>query len=205
MDLKKIFLPGILMVVLLTAGCAGPHDNSAQPGASQTGVIVPAMVGTGLSKSAPASIDEPIAFTERANDTGQGYADYSARLTLLEVLRGNAAYDKIKQSYPYNLINIQQDREFMVTRFKYELTDTSVAGASRLVNRDSFAVYRDGKFDAEDNRYIIGATPDFYGRVIKGGSVDGWIAFTVPKDASWPLIVYGSTNAGSGGIWFKTH
>lgn len=193
-----------MMVVLLTAGCAGPHDNSAQPTANTAGVISPAMGGTGFSMTAPASIAETIAFTERANDTGQGYADYSARLTLLEVLRGNAAYDKIKQSYPYNLINIQQDREFMVARFKYELSDVSAGGVSRLVNRDSFKIFRDGKFDAEDNRYIIGATPDFYGRVTRGGYVDGWIAFTVPKDASWPLIVYKGSEKGSDGIWFKT-
>lgn len=186
------------------AGCAGPQEHDAQPAASQSGMIAPTFGGVGLSKSTPAAINETIAFTERVNDSGQGFADYSARLTLLEVLRGGAAYDKIKQSYPYNLINIQQDREFMVVRFKYELTDTSAAGVSRIVNRDSFKIYRDGKFDAEDNRYIIGATPDFYGRVTRGGSVDGWIAFTVPKDASWPLIVYGNVDAGSGGIWFKT-
>lgn len=203
--MKNIFMLGIVMVVLLTAGCAGPQDNSAQPGAGQSGVITPASGGMGFSQAAPAHIGETIALTERVNDSGQGYADYSARLTLLEVLRGDAAYEKIRQSYPYNLINIQQDREFMVVRFKYELTDTSVAGVSRLVNRDSFAICRDGKFDSEDNRYIIGATPDFYGRVTKGGSVDGWIAFTVPKDASWPRIAYGSANSGSGGIWFETH
>ncbi len=202
--MKNVYMLGIVMVVLLTAGCTGSLENSAQPDASRSGVITRASGGAGFSKSAPASVNEAIAFTERVNDSGQGYADYSARLTLLEVLKGNAAYEKIRQSYPYNLINIQQDREFMVVRFKYELADTSVAGASRLVNRDSFDIYRDGKFDTEDNRYIIGVMPDFYGRVTRGGSVDGWIAFTVPKDASWPMIVYENANAGSGGIWFKT-
>jgi hypothetical protein len=76
--------------------------------------------------------------------------------------------------------------------------------AYRLVNRDSFGIYRDGNFDAEDNRYIIGATPDFYGKAKKGDTVDGWFSFTVPKDGSWPLVVYGRTSSGSGGIWFKT-
>lgn len=202
--MKKIFVFVVLVFLLLTAGCAGPQEHSAQPGASRAGIIAPAFGGNGFSKSAPSSVNETVSFIERANDSGQGDTDYSARLTLLDVLRGTAAYDKMRQSNPYYMIDIQPDREFIAARFKYELTDTSRSGVPRLVNRDSFAIYRDGQFDTEDNKYIMGVTPDFYGKAKKGDVVDGWITFTVPKGASWPLIVYGKASAGSDGIWFKT-
>lgn len=201
--MKRSLLIGLLMAMLLTSGCASSLDDT-QPRASQDAIAAALFGGTGLSASDPAPVNYTVTFTENVNDSGQGVASYSGRLTLEEVLRGTAAYDKIRQSYPFNLINIQQDREFMVVRFKYELIDVSVPGASRLVNRDSFAIYREGRADAEDNKYIIGATPDLYGKVKKGGSVDGWFAFTVPKGASWPLVVYGPASAGNGGIWFKT-
>lgn len=200
--MKRLLLIGLLMAVLLTAGCAGKNEN-AQPGASQTAIQAPLLGGTGFSMADPAPANYTVTFTENVNDSGQGIVAYSGRLTLEEILRGTAAYNKIKQSYPFNLINIQPDREFMLVRFRYELADTSIPGASRLVNRGSFAIYRDGRLDADDNTYIIGATPDFYGKVQKDGIVDGWFAFTVPRNASWPLVVYGKDSAGSG-IWFKT-
>jgi hypothetical protein len=202
--LKKTAMFGIMLVIVLTAGCTWPQENSAQQDASNIVTSSPLHDVKGYSGSDPASVDETIVFTESVNDSSQGYVKYSVRLTLLEVLRGTAAYEKMRQSNPYYMINIQEDREFMLARFKYELTDTSIAGASRLVNRDSFAIYRDGRFDQEDNTYIIGATPDLYGKIKKGQAVDGWFAFTVPKNSPSPLIVYRGTSTGSDGIWFKT-
>jgi hypothetical protein len=201
--MKSMILFGILIAMCLAAGCIGQQIDAAP----STGGIVttsPLLPGApGFSRSDSASINTMVAFHEIANDSGQGSAEYSAQLTLLDVLRGAAALEKIRHDYPSYLINIQSDREFMLARFKYELTDTSPPGFSRLVNRASFEIYRNG-FDPDDNTYIIGASPDFYGRVKKGGVVDGWIAFTVPKAASGPLIVYGRSSDGSGGIWFTT-
>jgi hypothetical protein len=202
---KRILLFGILPVLLLVVGCTGLQVNNAQPSG---GIISPppTFLGAqqGFSSSNPAAMGDTVVFDEMVNDSGQGPAKYSGRLTLSEVLRGAPALEKIKHDYPFHLVNIQTDREFMLARFKYELIDTDPTGFSRLVNRDSFEIYRNNAFDPEDNTYIIGALPDFYGRVDKGGVVDGWIAFTVPKTASGPLIVFGRSSAGTGGIWFKT-
>ena len=200
--MKKLLLFGAVLVMLLVAGCTGQQQNGTQ----QTTVTpAPLTYAKGFSMTDPAAANDTVTFTEHVNDSGQGPADYTARLTLLEVLRGTAAYDKITKSYPAYLINIQPDREFMAVHFRYELTATSKSGISRLVNRDSFAIYRDGKADPEDNKYIIGATPDLYGKAKSGDVVDGWFAFTVPKGASWPMVVYGKQSAGSGGIWFRTN
>jgi hypothetical protein len=202
---KRILLFGMLSALLLGAGCTGLQVNNAQP---SVGIISPppAIPGAqqGFSSSNPAAMGDTVVFDEVANDSGQGNADYSAKLTLLEVLRGPAALDKIRRSYPSYLINIQNDREFMLARFKYELIDTDPPRFSRLVNRGSFEIYRYGAFDPEDNSFIIGATPDFYGKANKGDVVDGWISFTVPKAASSPLIVFGRSSVGAGGVWFKT-
>ncbi len=203
--MKRILLFGILPVLLLVVGCTGLQVNNAQPSG---GIISPppAILGAqqGFSSSNPAAMGNTVVFDEMANDSGQGNAYYSAKLTLLEVLRGPAALDMIQHSYPTYLINIQNDREFMLARFKYELIDTNPSRFSRLVNRGSFEIYRNGAFDPDDNSFIIGVTPDFYGRVKKGEVVDGWISFTVPKTASSPLIVFGRSSVGTGGVWFKT-
>jgi hypothetical protein len=196
--LKRLLFFGILLALICVAGCSSP-----QVSVPKGEIILHAVPG--FSKSDPAPANTAVDFTEALNDSGQGNAKYTGRLTMLDVLRGAAAMDKMKHDNPYYFIDIQSDREFLVARFKYELLDTSPYGVTRLVNRDSFRIYRDGKFDTEDNKLIMGPTPDLYGKVKKGGAVDGWIVFTVPEGASSPLIVYGESTAGSDGIWFKAY
>jgi hypothetical protein len=187
-----------LTAMLLVTGCSSPQTNNTPP----TGSI--ASPAQGFSQSNPASINTTVVFVEAVNDSGQGFADYAVRLTLLQVLRGPAAMEKMKHDIPYFMVNIAEGREFLLARFKYELIETDPPGASRLVNRGPFEVYRDNTFDPEDNKYVLGPLPDFYGKVKKGGSVDGWIVFSVPKDASRPLIVYDRYSTGTSSIWFMT-
>lgn len=187
--------------MLLTAGCSSPRANDTPSAGS---IAAPAPGSQGFSTSNPASINTTVVFDEAVNDSGQGYADYNVRLTLLEVLRGFAALEKMKRDIPYYIVSIPADREFLLARFKYELIETDPPGVSRLVNRGPFEVYRNNGFDPDDNKYILGPLPDFYRKINKGGAVEGWIAFTIPKDASSPLILYNRYSAGTGGIWFKT-
>jgi hypothetical protein len=199
--LKRLLLFIVLIAFLSAAGCVVPQINNPSSGGGL--IFSPVPNTSGFSKYAPAPMNTTVTFHEAVNDSGQGMADYSGRLTLLEVLRGAAAMDKMKHDNPYYLVSIQPGREFLAARFKYELIDTNPPGYLRLVNRDSFSIYRSGQFDTEDNKLIMGPTPDLYGKARKGGTVDGWIVFTVPEDAPGPLIVYGRQTAGNGGIWFK--
>jgi hypothetical protein len=188
--------------MLLAVGCTGPRTNNTSPEGSIVVSSAPVPGAPGFSKSDPASVNTTVAFNEAVNDSGQGNTDYSVRLTLLEALRGEAAMDKMRHDVPYYIVSIPAEREFLLVRFKYELVNTNTPGVTRLVNRGPLEVYRNNEANADDNKYVLGPLPDFYGKINRGEAVDGWIAFTIPKDAPGPLIVYGRSNADAG-IWFK--
>ncbi len=199
--LKRMLFLVILVVMLLVAGCAGQQGG---PSAGNPASSAPGQSGPGFSKADPAPINSAVAFHEAVNDSGQGTADYSVRLTLVEVLRGSAAAEKMVHDIPFFIVNNPPDREFLLAHFKYELSDASPSGFSRLVNRNPFEISINGNIDPDNNKFILGPKPDFYGKIQRGGVVDGWIAYTIPKDARGPLIVYGRNFVGTDGIWFKT-
>jgi len=200
--LKRALFLIILSLALVASGCAGQQVTTPRVPASTATAIAVAPVPTGFSSSNPVQANTTVAFTETVNDSGQGNAQYSVKLTLEEVLRGNAAMQKMTQDIPFYIVTIPNDREFLLVRFNYKLIGASPSGVSRLVDRNLFELYNDGSISPADNEYILGPTPDFYGNIGAGGSVDGWIAYTIPKNASDVLLVYGRTFAGNGGIWF---
>jgi hypothetical protein len=201
--LKRALFLIILSLTLVASGCAGQQVTTPRTPASTVTAIAVAPVPPGFSSSNPVPANTTVAFTESVNDSGQGNAQYSVKLTLEEVLSGNAAMQKMTQDIPFYIVNIPNDREFLLVRFNYSLMGTSPSGVSRLVDRNPFELYNGGSISPADNEYILGPTPDFYGNIGTGGSVDGWIAYTIPKNASDVLLVYGRTFAGNGGIWFK--
>ena len=200
---RALLLIVILSLALLAAGCTGPQVNNTQAPANTATTLAMAPGPQGFSSSDPAPANTTVTFTEDVNDSGQGNAQYSVKLTLEEVLRGNAAMQKMTQDVPFYMVKVPNDREYLLVRFNYQLADTSPPGVSRLVNRNAFKLYNDGNVNSNDNEYVLGPLPDFYGNITAGGSVDGWIAYTVPKNASELLIGYGMARAGNGGIWFK--
>lgn len=210
MKFKTIVLALLLIIaVSMVYGCSGSTSSNtgtqtpttSAPTAAPTVKLptatpAPAASSVGLSKSNPAPIGTQVSYKST------GYKAYSADMKLVQVIRGDDAFNKLRDSY----ISAPKDgMEYLLADFSFKLTD--YGDGSYNVNPYSFgAVDSSGK--VHDITYMI-VVPKSLGDSIssdlyKGGSTEGWVLFEVPKNDKVLLVYDRNTYSGTGGVWFST-
>lgn len=149
----------------------------------------------GLSRSNPAPIGQTV--TVEKKDI---LDDVNAAITLKQVIRGDQAWQMIKQA---NLFNSAPNDgyEYLLAKINFNLISNKDNQQLHLASIDFKAVSSDGK--VYDPVMIVAPTPKLLSDLYPGATNEGWVALQVSKDDTNPLITYGRDYQGQGGAWFK--
>ena len=176
-------------LILIITGRA----NAAQAGSSP---LSPAPIGTTL-----AGIIE----------CGGGYTShelYDMKITLLEVVRGEEAWKRIKEASASNKPGTAGS-EYVLARVKFEYFARGSPGlCTHQLSPEQFTA-----FSADGNDYkivsVVLPKPEMRGTLRSGQSLEGWVAFLVPQQDKKPIMNYSADVGGAvlhgGGKWFQLY
>jgi len=160
----------------------------------------------GSSPSKPASTGKTVAGIV---ECGEGYTShelYDIKITLLEVIRGKAAWKRIQAADPSNKPAADNmDYILARVRFEYDARGTPGLCISPLVPNDFTA------YSAQGGRYqaasVVPPKPELRKNLKSGDSFEGWLVFEVASKDAAPLMLYSPETGGAvqhaGGKWFS--
>ena len=124
---------------------------------------------------------------------------YTATITVVEALRGDLAWQQIKAANQFN--NLPADgKEYILVKVKATIESTAEDKSVSFYN-GSLTAYSSSNVEYKSAGVVV-PKPALSGNVFAGGTLEGYVAFTVDKTDSAPKTVYGENYDGSGGIWF---
>jgi hypothetical protein len=144
-------------------------------------------------------------------ECGEGYTSlelYDAKITLLEIVRGEKAWKRIKEA---SVSNGPPDVsfEYILARIKFEFFKRGFPGDKNYELRGSQFV----AFSINGKEYktppVVQPKPELSGRLRSGDSLEGWITFKVAIDDNKPLMTFTADPTGAvqhgGNIWFQLY
>jgi len=141
-------------------------------------------------------------------ECGEGYTShdlYDMRIALLEVIRGEEAWKRIRAS---NSANKPADSgsEFVLARVRFEYQARELPGLCvHPLLPEQFMAY---SADGEDYRpaSVVPPKPEMRKELKSGESFEGWLAFMVAQQDKAPLMSYSAGTGGAvqhgGNKWF---
>ena len=171
-------------------------------------VCVKTATAQGQSPSNPAPVRMPIM---TAIECGEGYTSfelYDMRINLLEIVRGEKAWDLIKQTSASNKPP-KVGCEYILARIRFEFSSRgSPQECIHQLRPEEFtALSADGK--EYETPSVVPPKPELSGRLRSGHSLEGWVVFLVAKDDSKPLMAFDPASGGAMSrgkvIWFQLY
>jgi len=141
--------------------------------------------------------------------TGDWYANlswdtYDAKITLLETISGNKAWELIRSADNSNP-SPDDGFEYILARVKFEYQSTSQPGDKgfALWNKQSGSCMTAVSSTGKDYKSVLISPPEpaLKGRLYSGKSSEGWVVFSVARDDVAPLMVFGREY--KSGVWFR--
>lgn len=174
-------------------------DNDGATDTDTVIIIVSESLGPGSSRSNPASIGASLTY-EKEDDWL--YEDYKVRITLVQIIRGNQAWNMIEEA---NMFNDPPDtgNEYILAKIRFEYQECSDPDTQYDVSQFDFTAVSDNGKDYEWVS-IVCPEPKLSADLYPGASVEGWAAFEVDIDDN-PLLTFGRDYQGKDGIWFKLY
>ena len=153
----------------------------------------------GMSRRNPADVGDTLTITFDAT-----YEDpHTAEVTLLEVIRGDQAWQRIQQANQFNEPT-PEDQEYMLARIRFKLTDAPSPDMQYALWNGAFtAVSQDGR-DYPLSSVVL-PEPPIDANLYPGASHEGWAVFQVSDDDDQPLLAFGRAFDGTGGAWWKLY
>jgi len=149
------------------------------------------------SRQNPAPIEMPIIYNV-TNDLF--YGDYSAKITVLQIIRGTQAWDMIRDANMFN-DPPQAGYEYILAKIRFEYLWNSDINQDIDISQFSFDAFsKDGV--EYDSPIVVTPDPQLDKTMYPGGKTEGWGAYQVAIDDNYPLLVYDQTY---GGAWFKLY
>ena len=140
----------------------------------------------------------------------EGFEDYEARTTLFQVIRGEEAWETIKEAnilaYGSTLADPPEAGfEYVLARIRFEyLKGPDQETVYHLSAFDFRVISSDGK--AYDHVFLIGGPePELSAELYPGASHEGWVVFQVAEHDTAPLMTFGRDYRGRGGVWWKLY
>ncbi len=124
---------------------------------------------------------------------------HSVRITLLQVLRGNEAWERILEA-DESAEPPENGFEYMIARVRLEYDPDGAGGAlTYSVKLDDFKIYSKGDREYE-HPPVNPPKPELTGRTFYPGDIhEGWLCFKVEEIDRKPLLFF------YGGMWFQLH
>jgi len=141
-------------------------------------------------------------------ECGQGYTShelYDMKITLVEVIRGEEAWKRIKEASASNKA-AGSGLEYVLARVKFEYYARGTPGLCiHSLNPQQFSACSS---DGQDYQIadVVTPKPEMRKDMKSGETVDGWIAFAVSQQDKAPLMTYSADKGGAiqhgGEKWF---
>ena len=204
---KKILVGLGLVIIFLIAltGCTeteteitpSPQDEQSQEGENQSEQTPPPETPQLGSRQNPAPIGTSLIYNV-TNDLF--YGDYSVKITVLEVIRGDEAWQMIHDA---NIFNDPppQGYEYILAKIRFEYLWNSDPDRSIDISQYSFDAFSEDGVKYE-SPMLVTPDPQLSTTLYPGGTKEGWGAYQVAIDDEHPLLVYDQVN---GGAWFKLY
>ena len=128
------------------------------------------------------------------------YEEYTAAVSVLEVIRGEEALNMVMDA---NMFNRQpaDGKEYIVVKARVAVNDVKENKAVS-VSKYMFDCFSSGNTEY-GRSFTVDPEPSLSGDIYAGGSIAGYMTFLADKDDSAPKIVFGRNFDGTGGIWFS--
>ncbi len=164
--------------------------------------------GAGFSPLNPAQVGTRLG---TVIECGFGYSPhekYDVKVTLLEVLRGDRAWDRIKAASASNQ-SPKAGFEYVLARVKFEFFAKGAPGnCVHELRQEEFAA-----FSADGQEYegavIAPPEPGLSAKLNSGDSFEGWLAFQAPLGGNKALLRFvarvGSGVEQGGQVWFQLY
>ncbi len=152
---------------------------------------------TSVSGATP--VGETLAAIVELSDMYRAPESYDVRITVLEILRGEASMDLLRSASASNT-PAQNGFEYVLALIRFEYAARGAPGDKTWeLTGEQFNVFSsDGKL--YQNPSIVAPEPILKGVLHSGDSQQGWVVFTVAKDDKKPVMTF---NPGS--IWFQLY
>ncbi len=202
---QEIAIPDIS--VIQTQLIAKASDPTPTPAPTPTPTLSPTAPVTATPTSTPAPGSARANSAEIGTelsikvDNLLGY--YEARVTLLEVVRGEGAWSRVQQANRFNSPP-QAGFEYILARVRFDYLNGKDPNTQYdLSDYDFDAVSSDGK-DYE-RVSVVEPKPTLSAKLYPGASHEGWVAFQVAQQDTRPLMTFGRGSQGRGGLWWKLY
>jgi len=167
------------------------------------------------AQTRPAAIDAhplgaPVAMILEFGDQYLGGDElYDAKLTVLEIARGEKAWNVVRQASASNPAP-KARFEYLLARVRFEFSArTSPSHYNYNLNETQFTATSASGEEFDAPSLVEPPTPRLNGTVHPGESIDGWVAFLVPRNVSKPLMVFredvGTVSHRGTGTWFQLY
>jgi hypothetical protein len=154
----------------------------------------------GSSRFFPAPIGTaiPVVFIY---DGGQ----YSAKITVKQIIRGDLAWGMIYDANSYN-DPPPTGYEYILVKVRFELTSAPTVETAFEVHsyRDLKAVSGLGRI-YDTSLFLVLPQPKLDATIYQGAYSEGWCAFLIEKTDTNPMMVFARRADGTGGIWLKLY
>jgi hypothetical protein len=213
-DTSYVYQSGEFYLTINAANTDWKVEVWANPSPAPTPALTPAPTPTptpaptpspGYSRSTP--VGTGIALTTKVNLTGAAAGiiggEYEVRLTLLEVIRGTEAWQRI---YARNQFNDppKPGFEYILAKVRFEYLTGATPDTSYRISSVWFDAVSMGGKDY-DGVSVVEPDPAIGATLYPGASQEGWIVFLVAQGDTGPLMTLGRESDGTGGIWFKLY
>ena len=171
-------------------------------------LAIPAVLSAQAPGSAP-SLAAPSGITLTGIiECGEGYTShelYDMKITLLEVIRGEEAWKRVKLASDSNK-PADPDSEYILARIRFEYFARGTPGLCvHQVVPEQFTAYSANGEDYMPAPVVL-PKPEMRKGLKSGESLEGWVAFMVAQKDKTPLMSYSADAGGAvqhgGGKWF---
>ena len=144
-------------------------------------------------------------------ECGQGYTShelYNMKITLLEVVRGDEAWERIRKVSDTNK-PADPDSDYILARAKFEYSARGTPGLCvHEITPQQFTAFSADGVDYPAANVSL-PKPEMRGKLRSGEHLEGWFAVLVPQADQKPLLTYSADAGGAvlhgGGKWFKLY
>lgn len=163
-------------------------------GTSATAPTPPASGAYGRTNPAPVGTAQSISLESYS------YGKYNVSAIIQESIRGDAAWQKIKDANMFNGA-APDGQEYVLVKIKLSLNSAEQDKAVNFSDYD-FTAYSPTNTEYKDVM-VVAPSPSFSGSLYEGGTLEGYAVYCVDKTDSSPKLVFGAGYDGSGGVWFS--
>jgi hypothetical protein len=162
----------------------------------------------GSSPLGPAPAGVPV---QTIVECGSGYIShelYDSKITLLEMTRGAKAWDLMKEVTTANEPP-KAGVEYILARIRFEYSARGLPGDCSHEVKDEQFIAVSPKGQVYKAASVVPPNPRLSGTLRSGDSLEGWVAFSVAREDSKPLMTFAVKAGGAiehgGNIWFQLY